>query len=53
MLAIQSPYDFSKVTIDRHIMTKEELGNEEYKRYKPVENGISPRIMPVKLKIQL
>lgn len=36
------PYDFSKVTIDRHIMTKEELGNEEYKRYKPVENGISP-----------
>ncbi|NLY46068.1 MAG: 2-oxoacid:acceptor oxidoreductase subunit alpha [Tissierella sp.] len=43
------PYDFSRVTIERHLMTKEELGNEEYKRYKPVENGISPRIMPGKI----
>lgn len=43
------PYDFSRVTIDRHIMTKEELGNEEYKRYKPVESGVSPRIMPGKI----
>lgn len=43
------PYDFSRVTIDRHLMNKEELGDEEYKRYKPVENGISPRIMPGKI----
>ncbi|MDR7869323.1 MAG: 2-oxoacid:acceptor oxidoreductase subunit alpha [Tissierellaceae bacterium] len=43
------PYDFSRVTIERHLMTKEELGDEEYKRYKPVENGISPRIIPGKI----
>jgi len=43
------PYDFSRVKIERHIMTKEELGDEEYKRYKPRESGISPRIMPGKI----
>ncbi len=43
------PYDFSRITIDRHIMTKEELGDEEYKRYKPVEDGVSPRIIPGKI----
>lgn len=43
------PYDFSRIKIERHLMTKEELGDEEYKRYKPTESGISPRIMPGKI----
>ncbi|MBC8589769.1 2-oxoacid:acceptor oxidoreductase subunit alpha [Wansuia hejianensis] len=43
------PYDFSKVRIERYIMTKEELGDVEYKRYKPTEDGVSPRIMPGKI----
>lgn len=43
------PYDFNKVTIDRYLTSKEELGNNEYKRYQPTEEGVSPRIIPGKI----
>jgi 2-oxoglutarate ferredoxin oxidoreductase subunit alpha len=40
------PYDFGKITIERYLMSKDELGDEAYKRYKLTESGISPRIIP-------
>lgn len=43
------PFDFSKVTIERHILNKEDLGSEEYKRYKLTESGVSPRLIPGKI----
>lgn len=43
------PFDFSKVTIDRHIATKEEIDDEVYRRYKDAKSGISPRIVPGKI----
>lgn len=47
-------YDLSKVTIDRYISKGEELSlNEEYKRYKVTESGISPRLIPGNLKNQV
>ena len=44
-----APYDFSKVTIERHIANKEDLADEEYQRYRFTEDGISPRIIPGKI----
>lgn len=41
-----TPYDFGRITIDRYIISQEELGIEHYKSYKLTENGISPRIVP-------
>lgn len=43
------PYDFSKVTIDRHIAGKEDLPEGDYQRYRITEEGISPRIIPGKI----
>lgn len=43
-------FDFSKITIERHIAGKEALeANGEYKRYKVTESGISPRLLPGKV----
>ncbi|WP_440951717.1 2-oxoacid:acceptor oxidoreductase subunit alpha [Methanococcoides sp. FTZ1] len=40
-------FDPSKVTIERHLMTDEELAeNGEYKRYELNSTGISPRAIP-------
>lgn len=47
-------YDLSKVTIDRYISKGEDLSsNEEYKRYKVTESGISPRLIPGNSKNQV
>lgn len=43
------PYDFEKITIERCIMSGEELGSDVYKSYKLTESGISPRIIPGKI----
>jgi len=42
------PLDQSRIGIDRgHLITEDEyMGEEEYKRHKFTENGISPRAMP-------
>lgn len=44
------PFDFSKVTIERHIASKEDIAEDlkegQYKRYKLTESGISKRIIP-------
>ncbi|MCC5909468.1 MAG: 2-oxoacid:acceptor oxidoreductase subunit alpha [Clostridiaceae bacterium] len=47
------PYDFSKVTIERHIAGKESFKDGEYKRYQPTEDGLSPRIIPGKHRGQI
>lgn len=47
------PFDFSKITIERHIASGDEIGEERYKRYKFTENGVSPRIIPGKVKGQV
>ncbi len=39
-------YDLSNIKIERYIDKGEELEEEEYKRYKVTENGISPRMIP-------
>lgn len=39
-------YDLSNIKIERYIDKGEELKEEEYKRYKVTENGISPRMIP-------
>lgn len=44
-----APFNFSKVTIERHFTSAEELGEERYKRYMPTDNGVSPRIIPGKI----
>ena len=47
-------YDLNKVTIDRYISDGEYLSpNEEYKRYKVTESGISPRLIPGNSKNQV
>jgi 2-oxoglutarate/2-oxoacid ferredoxin oxidoreductase subunit alpha len=47
-------YDLSKVTINRYISKGEDLSsNEEYKRYKVTESGISPRLIPGNSKNQV
>lgn len=43
------PFDFSKVEIERHISGADVITDEEYKRYKITEDGISPRILPGKV----
>ncbi len=40
------PFDFTKITIDRHLASKEDITDERYKRYKFTESGISPRLIP-------
>lgn len=47
------PFDFSKITIERHLATKEDILDERYKRYKFTENGVSPRLIPGKVKDQV
>ncbi len=42
-----APFDFEKVTIDRYFSSPAE--GENYKRYVPTENGVSPRIIPGKI----
>lgn len=43
------PFDFSKITIERHLASEEDLLDERYLRYKFTETGISPRIIPGKV----
>ena len=43
------PYDFSKVSIERHIAGKGDLPEGDYQRYRFTEDGISPRIIPGKI----
>lgn len=47
------PLDFSEINIERHIVEKEAVTGEEYKRYKYTENGISPRLIPGKVPGQI
>lgn len=47
--ATVNKFDFSKVTIERNIAGAEALENEDYKRYKITESGVSPRLIPGKL----
>lgn len=41
-------FDPSKVNVERHLLSDEDIQNlqEEYKRYKLTESGISPRALP-------
>ena len=43
------PFDFSTVSIEKHISSKEDIDDEVYRRYKDVKSGISPRIIPGKI----
>ncbi|MDP4144028.1 MAG: 2-oxoacid:acceptor oxidoreductase subunit alpha [Bacillota bacterium] len=45
--------DFSKVTIERYIASKDDLANEKYKRYKTTQDGVSPRIIPGKIEDEI
>ncbi|MBU5484640.1 2-oxoacid:acceptor oxidoreductase subunit alpha [Clostridium sp. MSJ-11] len=47
------PFDFKKVTIERHIASENDIGEGEYKRYKYSESGISPRLIPGQIKNQV
>lgn len=47
-----SPFDFSKITIDRYIADEKSIGDGEYKRFTLTEDGISPRLLPGKVKGQ-
>lgn len=40
------PFDFSKISIDRHIVDHNELPEGRYKRYMYTETGVSPRLVP-------
>jgi 2-oxoglutarate ferredoxin oxidoreductase subunit alpha len=40
------PFDFSRITIERHIAQESEIEDERYKRYKYTDSGISPRLIP-------
>ncbi len=46
--ATVTPFDFSKVTVDRGLLFTGEAGvtTEEYKRYRVTASGISPRAFP-------
>ena len=47
-------YDLNKVKIEKYIATEDDITHgEEYKRYKLTESGISPRLIPGKLKDQV
>ncbi len=48
-MTTQMPFDFSKIQIERYISGEEAITDEEYKRYKFTEDGISPRILPGKI----
>ncbi len=43
------PFDFSKITIERHLASVKDITGERYLRYKFTESGISPRIIPGKI----
>lgn len=43
------PYDFSKVSIERHIADEKDLPEGDYQRYRLTKDGISPRIIPGKI----
>lgn len=47
------PFDFNKITIERHISGEEAVTGEKYKRYKYTESGISPRLIPGKVEGQV
>lgn len=48
------PFDFEKISIDRYISGQEVIAKgERYKRYKYTEDGVSPRIIPGKIKDQV
>lgn len=40
------PYDFSKISIERHISDEDAIIDGKYKRYRLTENGVSPRLLP-------
>lgn len=40
------PFDFTKVTIDRHLADPLLLSEGRYKRYKYTDSGVSPRLIP-------
>jgi len=44
-----SPFDFSKIKIERHLCIEKDTGDSEYKRYKITESGVSPRMIPGKV----
>ncbi|MBC2581638.1 2-oxoacid:acceptor oxidoreductase subunit alpha [Clostridium sp. DJ247] len=52
-----NPFDFSKITIERHIASEKDLENDlkegPYKRYKLTETGISKRILPGQIEGQI
>jgi 2-oxoglutarate ferredoxin oxidoreductase subunit alpha len=48
----KEPFDFNKIKIERNI-ANEINTDEEYKRYKFTEDGISPRILPGKMEGQV
>lgn len=47
----KEPFDFNKIEIKRYLT--DEVDTDEYKRYKITEDGISPRIIPGKIKGQV
>ena len=48
------PFDFKKISIDRHLSGKDDIDEgERYKRYKYTEDGVSPRIIPGKIENQV
>ncbi|WFA09922.1 2-oxoacid:acceptor oxidoreductase subunit alpha [Tissierella sp. Yu-01] len=44
------PFDFSKIKIERYLAKESDIIDERYKRYKFTESGISPRLIPGKVK---
>lgn len=44
-----TPFDFNRVEIERYISDGDASTDEEYKRYKITEDGVSPRILPGKV----
>lgn len=51
--ATLDPFDFSKITIERHLASSKDVTDERYKRYKFTESGISPRLIPGQIKEHL
>jgi len=48
------PFDFSRITIERHLDDGSSIAEgEKYKRYKLTEDGISPRLIPGRIKGQV
>lgn len=42
-------YDFSRITIERHLASEGDPREREYRRYRLTERGVSPRILPGKV----